>query len=77
MPTAPVEPEGPLVPKPTRTELPRLTTTCVDQCNGSHAACQKGCGAEPKESSAYGEYQSCLGQCLKASSQCRQACAVP
>jgi len=78
VPTArPAEPEGPIVPAPKRTELPRANTACVDQCNASHATCRRGCGAEPTESSAYGDYQACLGKCLKASSQCRQACAAP
>lgn len=73
----PSEPAGPLVPPPTRSELPRATTACVDQCNGTHNGCRRGCGAEPTDASAYTDYQACLGKCLKASSQCRQACAAP
>lgn len=78
VPTAkPSEPAGPLVPRPTRSELPRATTACVDQCNTTHASCRRACGAEPTDASAYADYQSCLGKCLKASSPCRQACAAP
>ncbi len=78
VPTAkPSEPAGPLVPRPTRSELPRATTACVDQCNTTHAGCRRACGAEPTDASAYADYQSCLGKCLKASSPCRQACAAP
>ncbi len=72
-PAAPVDP-GPLVPKPTQTELPASTTGCVKRCSAEHNGCRSGCGPEPRESGGYAIYQGCLAKCLTASSSCRLAC---
>jgi len=47
---------------------------CLPGCSRSHAQCTSRCGAEPQQGSQYDAYQSCLGGCLKALSQCKMGC---
>ena len=47
---------------------------CLSGCSRSHGACTGRCGAEPQQGSQYDAYQSCLGGCLKALSQCKMGC---
>lgn len=47
---------------------------CLTGCARSHSTCTSHCGAEPQQGSQYDAYQSCLGGCLKALSQCKMGC---
>ncbi len=49
-------------------------SSCLSSCTRSHGACTSKCGAEPQQGSQYDAYQSCLGGCLKALSQCKMGC---
>jgi len=60
-----IPPSGPL-------EAPG--SACLGGCSDNHNSCKKGCGPEPKQSSAYAEYQSCTGKCLTTYSKCRLRC---
>lgn len=53
---------------------PVAGTNCLAGCSKDHRSCTAKCGAEPKQSSLYDAYQSCLGGCLKAASRCKMAC---
>jgi hypothetical protein len=47
---------------------------CLGACDGEHRACKSRCGPEPTESTAYDNYNRCLGRCLSDASRCRLSC---
>jgi len=47
---------------------------CLGACEAKHRTCKQGCGAEPKQSSQYTEYNACLAKCLSGNSKCKLSC---
>jgi hypothetical protein len=76
-PSSAPRPEGAASPPrdaaaPTR--RPDGSSTCTGACGRERDACDRACGAEPNDASAYEAIQSCRARCVAAESRCRRSC---